>query len=189
MTQPATAAVVATSQRAPGRLRRSVTRDRMPVKTGAGRMVTTALTASPGGAVAAKKAVWYAAAAAAPAASSQRVRVPRAASSASAPPRSAKRNSSRPPPMMRAAPTAAGPAPAGAKVRAVAVVPHRVAANRMQEVPPGPREERRKGVLLTSDEKRGSGSGAHRNTSSRESGTELRVEVLGCAPVRRRSAG
>ena len=34
-------------------------------------------------------------------------------------------------PMTRTAPTATGPAPAGAKVRAVAVVPHREAASRM----------------------------------------------------------
>ena len=110
------------------------------MKTGAAPMVTTAPTATPVRAVAAKKAVWYAAAAAAAMASRQRVRVPLAARRRSAPPRSATRRRSRPPPMTRAAPTATGLAPAGAKVRAVAVVPHREAASRMQEAPPRDRE-------------------------------------------------
>ena len=131
MAQPATAAAVAASQRAPGRLGRPVAMDRIPVKTGAAPMVTTVPTATPARAVAAKKAVWYAAAAAAPMASRHRVRVPRVTRPRSAPPRSATTRSKRPPPMTRAAPTATGLAAAGAKVRAVAVVPHREAASRM----------------------------------------------------------
>ena len=110
------------------------------MKTGAAPMVTTVPAATPARAVAAKKAVWYTAAAAAAMASSHRVRVPRAIRPRSAPPRSDSRRSSRPPPMTRAAPTATGPALAGAKVRAVAVVPHREAASRMEEAPPGGRE-------------------------------------------------
>src|SRR5215471_15690581 len=138
--QPATAAAVAASQRPWGRPGRRVTADRAPVKTGAPPMVTTVPTATPARAVAAKKAVWYTAAAAAPAASRHRVRVPRVTRARSAPPRRATRRSSRPPPTMRAAPTATGPAPAGANVRAVAVVPHRQAASRMLGVPPRDRD-------------------------------------------------
>jgi hypothetical protein len=54
MMQPATAAVVAASQRAPGRLPWPVIRHKTPVKTGAAPIVTTVPTATPVRAVAAK---------------------------------------------------------------------------------------------------------------------------------------
>src|SRR5260221_1510474 len=189
MAQPPTAAVVAASQRIPGRLPRWISKDKAPVKTGAAPMVTTAPTATPARAVAVKKAVWYAATAAAPIASRKRVRVPRRASSRSAPPRSAITNSSRPPPTTRAAPTATGPAPAGAKVRAVAVVPHRGGASRVQEAPPRDGEECRIGVLRSLGWEWIRVQGARKTPAAARAAQDLRVEMLGCAPVRRRRAG
>src|SRR5918999_1191862 len=75
----------------------------------------------------------------APAPSPAQVAGPRLSRRRSRPPWIATATRSRPPRMILAAPTETGVASAGAKVRAVPVVPHRDAASRMYAPPPAPR--------------------------------------------------